>query len=355
MLGRIRATAAAARESGALLSIETDQLIVRTQVTPFLVRKVANLKRKDEAASKRAADAVSPAKQAKPAKDRDFNPFLPYEEAMFVENIQPAHVCLLNKFNVVEDHILVVTRDFESQGSLLNVGDFRAIWLCLSEVDGLAFYNAGRIAGASQRHKHAQLVPTPLVKGLGDGVRTPFDHILMTGCDHECVRSGRPYSSPHLPFLHRISRLDGLQEAAPNDVASMLAERYTALLSSLAIDVGVAHLSVGDGDGGSASTDNLSGAGKNGLGASGVTVDDGRGLDVCQPYPYNLLMTRDWLLIVPRRKEYFEGEFEGRISVNSLGFCGSLFVRDESQLAYVEKDPMAVLAHVSYPRPEKCV
>jgi sulfate adenylyltransferase (ADP) / ATP adenylyltransferase len=43
-----------------------------------------------------------------------------------VAHLSPTHVCLLNKFNVVAHHVLVVTREFEQQTSPLNAADFDA-------------------------------------------------------------------------------------------------------------------------------------------------------------------------------------------------------------------------------------
>ena len=54
-----------------------------------------------------------PKEQGKPKEWR--NPFLPYEEDLYVRHLEPNHVLLLNKFNVVENHLLVVTREFESR------------------------------------------------------------------------------------------------------------------------------------------------------------------------------------------------------------------------------------------------
>ncbi len=59
--------------------------------------------------------------------------------------------------------------------------------------------------------------------------------------------------------------------------------------------------------------------------------------------PYNLLITRRWMLLVPRTREFFAG-----ISVNALGFAGSLFVRDKKQLAAaISHGPLRVLREVS--------
>ena len=69
---------------------------------------------------------------------------------------------LLNKYNVVPHHLLIITRHFESQESALTQADFQALWTCLAEYDSLGFYNSGESAGASQPHKHLQTVPLPM-------------------------------------------------------------------------------------------------------------------------------------------------------------------------------------------------
>jgi ATP adenylyltransferase len=77
------------------------------------------------------------------------------------------------------------------------------------------------------------------------------------------------------------------------------------------------------------------------IGIDAIRVGD----DICQSAPYNLLVTRDWLLLVPRCREEFAG-----ISINALGFAGSLFVKDREQLATLRsRGPMAVLRAVTPP------
>lgn len=55
-----------------------------------------------------------------------FNPFLPYEEDLWVQHISDTHTLLLNKFNLVDHHVLVVTRKFEHQEEPLSVQDIDA-------------------------------------------------------------------------------------------------------------------------------------------------------------------------------------------------------------------------------------
>lgn len=57
---------------------------------------------------------------------------------------------------------------------------------------------------------------------------------------------------------------------------------------------------------------------------------------------YNLLATRNWMMIVPRSQEKFEG-----ISINSLGFAGGLLVKNSEQLhALKSYNPLTVLKQV---------
>ncbi len=137
---------------GALKSFNTVESVIEDHDVRFLVRQTANLPRKEEA-SKLAAKSMADASAAW----RD--PFSPCEEALRVGDIGKRHFLLLNKFNVLEHHLLVVTTEFEPQDSLIDAGDFAALFACLRQFDGLGFYNGGVVAGSSQPHKHLQLVP----------------------------------------------------------------------------------------------------------------------------------------------------------------------------------------------------
>lgn len=62
--------------------------------------------------------------------------------------------------------------------------------------------------------------------------------------------------------------------------------------------------------------------------------------------PWNLLLTRDAFALVPRRAEAACG-----VSVNALGFAGSLLARDEATLAALrDVGPLALLTAVATPR-----
>lgn len=274
-----------ALQSGALQPIPTEYEFVEDNGIFFLVRVLANLDRKDRDKKKQEKKRTETGK--------DFNPFLPYEKELFVSDISPTHLCLLNKFNVVDRHLLIVTRAFEEQDNWLNDRDFEATWACLQEFDSLAFYNGGKIAGASQRHKHLQIVPLPLAS---DREKVPIEPALAAANFNGFVGQ-----VPDFPFLHAFGKLDPSWNA--QEAATGMLGCYKVLLDA----VGLSH-----------EENTQSGA-------------------------YNFLATKEWMLIVPRDRECFES-----ISVNSLGFAGALLVRNKEQLERLkEYRPMNVLKSVA--------
>jgi ATP adenylyltransferase len=278
---KIKKTTELALKSGALKSIPTELEVVEEAGVKFVVRILENINRKKADQEKKDQQAAQTGKE--------FNPFLPYEEDLFVTDISHTHVCILNKFNVVDYHLLIITRAFAEQESLLTLEDFTAMWACLEEFEGLVFYNGGKLAGASQRHKHLQIVPfaetdipiSPLIKA------TKLANSLGT--------------IPELPFLHAFTTLDS------GESAEVTLKKYHTLLEN----VGIKPL-------------------ENNI----------------QSGAYNLLITRKWMLIVPRKCEEFAS-----ISINSLGFSGALLVKNQQQMQLLKDiKPINILSKVAFPK-----
>ena len=100
------------------------------------------------------------------------------------------------------------------------------------------------------------------------------------------------------PFTHFIARLSGLPWASPSEAARTTEELYLEMLRNWN--------------------------------------------DSNPPGPYNLLLTRDWVLFVPRSVEKHRP-----ISVNAMGFAGSLLARDERELDMIRRrGPMRILEEV---------
>jgi ATP adenylyltransferase len=278
---------------GAQIPIPTDYEFVEDSGIRFFVRILSRLQEKDEARKKQQEVSLT---EGKPA-----NPFLPYEKNMFVADISETHVALLNKFNVVENHLLIVTRHFEDQETLLTPHDFEALWACMFEYNGFGFYNGGEEAGASQRHKHLQMVPLPLSP---EGPEVPIEPLLK-----EAQLDDNLGTIPGLPFSHVFARFEENIVASPYNVARKTFELYSTMLEK--------------------------------LGFESPRID----ILKKQSIPYCLLLTRQWMLLVPRSREFIDS-----ISINSLGFAGALLVRDTMQMDIIKKiGPMNVLKTVALP------
>lgn len=273
---------------GALHPIHTEQRFLEEQGVRFLVRSVSSLERKAREKSGGKTESAN----------KPFNPFLPPDPELTVADISHSHLAVLNKFNVLDHHLLIVTREFEHQERPLGEADFEALWLCMAEFEALGFYNGGVIAGASQPHKHLQLIPLPLVAGEKELPITP----LLEKAPWE-----QPLMEiPGLGFRHIFAPLEPDLVHRPEAAAATTLQLFEQMLQRLGI---------------------------------GVRGENGEQ----RLSPYNLLVTRRWMLMAPRTEEFFQS-----VSINALGFAGSLFVRNEQEMELVRRyGPMNILKEVS--------
>jgi ATP adenylyltransferase len=286
---KVLQTAEQALESGALQPISTHLHHIPDQGIPFIIRVVENLKRKEA-----AQNAPSHTNDSQP-----FDPFLPYEEALFVDHLSEHYICLLNKFNVVDHHLLMVTRDYASQDSWLTDIDFEALVRCLAKIDGLGFYNGGADAGASQHHKHLQLIPLAADGNLDE---LPISSLIQ---DKKEIINAHCHL-PNLPFWHSIYPLP---IAWHTDNEAQLVGELHRLYRQIMVDLG--------------------------LDLQAQTPD----------VPYNLLITRDWMMGVRRSQASYQG-----IGVNSLGYAGWLLVKTPEDLETLKQlGPVNLLKQVGYP------
>ena len=260
--------AEAALASGAMHSFDCALEYVQDAGVEFVLRVATKFPRGETAAGRTAEAPKLPQ-----------DPFADPEPALIVRDLTATHRALLNKFSVLREHLLVATRDYEDQRELLNERDFEALALCMRDAEVLAFYNGGTEAGASQPHKHLQVVTLPLSPRRS----IPMDALLAN-------------PAPALGFRHAFARLQAGQVAQPGSMLQTYRELHRA---------------------------------------AGLKA----------PRPYSLLVTHEWMLVVPRSRDRFEG-----ISINSLAFAGSFFVRDAKHAhAIVAARPMAALRSVAMP------
>jgi ATP adenylyltransferase len=82
----------------------------------------------------------------------------PFSNGIFLMNLSNTHSLIYNKYPVFKDHLLVITRSYEHQSIRLTGNDLMATYQTLLSVKGFAFYNSSKVAGASQDHKHLQVL-----------------------------------------------------------------------------------------------------------------------------------------------------------------------------------------------------
>lgn len=272
-------TIAQAMANGALQPIHTERTVLHQNGFDFSVRWVSSLALKDAA----RVDAVT-------RKRPGFNPFLPPDPDLTVASLGPRHLAVLNKYPVIERHLLIITRDFEAQTAPLTLADFTALAYVMQAHGGLGFYNGGQVAGASQSHKHLQWVPA----------KTDLHTLAAIPSNH--------YDASQLPWRQLRTPLPAGCWSSADTAAAWLETIYRNACDALDLQ------------------------------------------PVTDPMPpYNLLVTREWMTVVPRSQEKCDG-----ISVNALGFAGSLFVREHQQIEHLRTiGPLALLQRVATGQPSR--
>ena len=216
------------------------------------------------------------------------NPFLPWDQRLEVDRIGDSHVVILNKYPVQTSHMLLITQDWQPQTGWLSMEDWRSLARIDATTTGLWFFNSGPDAGASQPHRHLQLLP----RAAGERICARDDWFRR--CAQNTTMSAQD------PLL-RSSRVAAISSILTGET---LQELYLAL----ADDLGLGH----------------------------PTTDD------CPRGAYNLLLSRQWMAIVRRRREGIRG-----FSVNALGFAGSLLSTDASDRQWIQRSgPEALLQAV---------
>ncbi|QDZ20432.1 ATP adenylyltransferase domain-containing protein [Chloropicon primus] len=196
------------------------------------------------------------------------------------------HTVLLNKFPVVDNHLLVVTQRFEPQDALRRV-DYKAVFQVLSafgEREGLAFYNCGPHSGMSQPHKHVQVVPLP-----SSIFKEEIEEAIGARDGGLCPVDG-------LPFACFACAVD-LGTKSVEDVGSELERMYEEAKERIEFD------------------------------------------------SYNLLFTQKWWLLVPRSRDGF-----GPIGINAMGYAGTFLLRTQEEVDFVtgQEDPMSILTSTGF-------
>ncbi|KAF9427367.1 bifunctional AP-4-A phosphorylase/ADP sulfurylase [Podila epigama] len=235
------------------------------------------------------------------------NPFLPHTPALYVGDASDEHKILLNKFSIVPKHFLVVTKEFQPQTGPLSPSDLMAVWNCLKALkngsDAVAIYNCGSRSGASQPHKHMQIIPLDAPSPISVLVR----HVSQRRPGKKENKPGDIFSVPYKCINHVILLPD--PERSGKDEEDFLIEAYISLVDAMMFSIREY-----------AEQEEL--------------TEEERQLcsTAMSSFAYNWILTKEFMMIVPRKQEGY-----GPFSINSLGFCGKVLAKSHEELEMVEK------------------
>lgn len=232
-----------ALEAGALVPLAT-RVVAEPALEPFRLRELTGL----------------PPRHLRSAGPRP-NPFLPWDRPLEVDRLASGHVLLLNKYPVQEAHLLVITPDWQPQSGWLRPLDWQAVAQVMADTGGLWFFNSSATAGASQPHRHLQLLPRH-----AEQPSCPLAPLLLQQLAGE---------QPPWPWAYRLSRRR--DPLGGSDLAGLYATHCRD------------------------------------LGLGDPTQSD------APLHAYNLLFDDTWFLTVRREREHQAG-----FSINGLGFAGFL-------------------------------
>ncbi|KAK4223276.1 bifunctional AP-4-A phosphorylase/ADP sulfurylase [Podospora fimiseda] len=269
-----------ARASGDVNFYPTQVRLLNINSIPFQLRYAPSLLSKPKAAKSTTNTSAAP-----------FDPFDNPPPPMLICPLAPSHILALNKFAIVPEHFILATKEHKHQEDLLESSDLEAAYACVQgyEREGkelFVFFNSGNGSGASQAHRHLQLLE---VENMKEGLdqQEGWD-LLIKKLGRKEVRDGLPFKV----FVEGINRKgEGLREV------------YLRLYRE----------------------------GCKSLGVEG-NEEDGRA-----KISYNLGMTRDWMVLMPRIEEGREvrslqsGEVIGKLALNGTVLAGTALVKSSEE------------------------
>tara|TARA_Y100001968_G_C19335906_1_gene706835 strand:+ start:123 stop:944 length:822 start_codon:yes stop_codon:yes gene_type:complete len=218
------------------------------------------------------------------------NPFQPIDLNLKVSNIKGNHTLLLNKFPVQIGHMLLITNDWQPQRGWLTINDWEAFIEVDKDTSGLWFFNSSPKAGASQPHRHLQL----LRRNIGERLcpRDTWFNNLLNGI-----------YEPNTEIYKSISIRKRLNLLNINEAKHLL-----DIYLDLCVERNIGNPSI----------------------------------DSNPIKPYNLIITKNWMSIITRRKEGTRG-----FGINALGFAGYFLATNKSDVDWlVKNNPLGLLEEV---------
>lgn len=250
---------------------------------------------------------------------KPFDPFADPPAALRVTDLSPSHYLVLNKFAIVPEHFILSTTDYKPQTHLLEQSDLEATLACIEAYeaarrtqnekghrdgelgggDGLfTFFNCGEHSGASQPHRHIQMLPIARMK---DGFEADAPWAVLAD-----MLTSR--TAPFATFAEKINL--GM---SGSDIHSIYLRLYRQACKAMATYTKNPDLE--------------------------KEVDQ----DGDAKISYNMAMTKDTLVICPRLAEGAkilsqDGDVLGSVALNGTLLAGTALVKSELEWEALRQD-----------------
>ena len=217
------------------------------------------------------------------------NPFIPWEPRLEIQRINNKHTLILNKYPVQLGHMLLITNSWTPQDGWLSIQDFEAIVNVDNDTSGLWFFNSSKEAGASQPHRHFQLLPRH------------FNQSICPRYEWFCsLLNNKNDKNSKISHCISIKPRDKNTKSKADD----LFLSYKSMLKDLKL---------------------------------GEIDSNSKPLK-----SYNLLITREWISLITRRTDKTNG-----FSINALGFAGYFLGTKKSNVdVLIKYGPEEILKNV---------
>lgn len=219
------------------------------------------------------------------------------------------HSIVLNKFPLMKYHVVVHSLEFRPQPGHMSLSDMHATWHCVNELDGIGYFNSGPVSGASQPRRHMQVIPIQSIEDKQGEMTFPPVPVEKLISKFRQARDwkyerGKPFTLEDFAFQHAVSLHGGdVHQMVPSEASELLYRHYRALLAEV-------------------------------------------GLEENDPtQSYNMLMTKSWMMVVPRGREKWQG-----VAFNSMAFSG-IIVLPVEKLADFTAAPLSLLRTIGVPTP----
>ena len=204
------------------------------------------------------------------------NPFLPCDHRLIVSEIKDTHLLILNKYPVQRGHMLLITREWQPQDGWLTCNDFNNLSLIEDDTNGLWFFNSSKAAGASQPHRHIQLLPRKLNQVYCPRMKW-FNSLIANNLDKS-----------------KLTQNISIRQRKKDYLRTDTKDLYKNYLE--------------------------------------LSLEQGLGNPESNFKPrgnYNLIITNDWISLIRRSMDSFKG-----FNINALGFAGYLLSTSQAETDY---------------------